>query len=253
MSPGFPRSLFTTLARLVDAEVSFDETQSGPAPGSDPFKSGDADLGWVCSTSFVDLAANGDDPSVSLVGVAWVPDDPDAHGRPVYFGDVVTLPDSGIETFEDLEGATMGCNDEVSLSGYYSLDFALDDRGLAPTYVDRVLTGGHHASLDQLLAGQLDAAVIDSVVRRTRARDDEAVASLRVIERLGPWPVQPLVARVGLPADAVDEVRQRILDAANSPEIKAELNKAGLVGLIEVDADHYSPVRQAMDRLKPGR
>lgn len=77
MSPGFPRSLFLTLAELVDAEVEFDETRSGPGPDDDPFLSGRADLGWICSTSFVELGTRGDDPTIELAGVAWVPDEPD--------------------------------------------------------------------------------------------------------------------------------------------------------------------------------
>ena len=40
--------------------------------------------------------------------------------------------------------------------------------------------------------------LVDSVVRTSRARHDPAVAALRIVERLGPWPVQPLVARADL-------------------------------------------------------
>lgn len=250
MSPGFPRSLFSALADIVDAEVDFDETQSGPAPGVDPFRSGDADLGWICSTSFVELGTRGDDPTIELAGVAWVPDDPDVNGRPVYFGDLVTLPDSGITTFEDLAGRIVGCNDEISLSGNYSLTFALEDRGLPSDFTTRVLTGGHHNSLDQLLAGKIDVALVDSVVRTGRARHDPRVDSLRMIERLGPWPVQPLVARSTMSADEIGAVRRLLLDAVDRPEIQAELNAACLSTLVEVDADHYAAVAEAMDRLR---
>lgn len=248
MSPGFPRSLFTTLATVIDADVTFDETRSGPAPGVDPFAAGDADLGWICSTSFVDLATRSDDPSIELTGIAWVPDDPDADGRPVYFGDLVTLPDSGITSFEDLGGTTVGCNDEVSLSGYHSLSFALDDRGLAEGFATRVLTGGHHTSLDLLLAGEIDVALVDSVVRTARARADQRIADLTVIERLGPWPVQPLVARSTMNADQIATVRTLLLDAADNPGVREELDAACLTSLVEVGVDHYEAVRQAMDR-----
>ena len=252
MSPGFPYSLFTSLARIVDAEVDFDETASGPAPGVDPFRGGEADLGWICSTSFVELGTRGDEPTIELAGVAWVPDDPDCHGRPVYFGDLVTLPESGIETFEDLAGRTIGCNDEVSLSGNYSLTFALEDRDLPYDFATRVMTGGHHMSLDRLLAGEIDVALVDSVVRMGRARADERIANLRIIERLGPWPVQPLVARSTMSADDVARVRRLLLEATERPEIQAELDAACLTTLVEVGADHYAPVRVAMERLANG-
>ena len=96
MSPGFPASLFERFAREIVAELHFETETSGPAPGTDPFRDGTFDLGWICSTSFVDLALHDPDPSVRIAGIAWVPDDPDAQGRPVYFGDVLVRPDSGV-------------------------------------------------------------------------------------------------------------------------------------------------------------
>jgi hypothetical protein len=36
MSPGFPASLFELLGQIIDAEVEFDMTMSGPTPGDDP-------------------------------------------------------------------------------------------------------------------------------------------------------------------------------------------------------------------------
>ncbi len=248
MSPGFPHSLFERLGEVMGAEVSFDETMSGPAPGEDPFADQSTDFGWICSTSFVDLATRADDPSITLAGVAWVPDDPDANGRPVYFGDIVTRADSNITSFDDLAGKRVGCNDPVSLSGYHSMRFALQDRDLPEDFAQLTFTGGHHNSLDQVLAGEIDAAVVDSVVRTGRARSDRAVADLRVIERLGPWPVQPLVARSTLDTETVDAVRRQLLEASTSPAVQQELTAAALSHLVEVGPDHYAGVRQAMDR-----
>lgn len=249
MTPGFPVSLFEMIGRLVGAEVEYETESSGPLPGNDPFAEGDMELGWICSTSFVDMSTAGEDPSIQLVGVAWVPDDPDAHGRPVYFGDVVTRPDSGITTFADLEGKRVGCNDPVSLSGHYALKFELDDRGLEPDFVEMVFTGGHQASLTAVASGEIDAAIVDSVVRTTRVRVDPDVAKLRVLDRLGPWPTQPLVARVSLTADEVTRVREHLLGASDDPELREELEAAALSHFVAVGPDHYAPVRTAMARL----
>ncbi len=248
MSPGFPHSLFERLGEVIGAEVTFDETMSGPAPGEDPFADESTDLGWICSTSFVDLATRADDPSITLTGVAWVPDDPDANGRPIYFGDLITRPDSGITSFDDLSEKTVGCNDPVSLSGYHSMRFALHDRGLPEDFADLTFTGGHHRSIDLLLAGEIDAAVVDSVVRTGRARLDSEVADLRILERLGPWPVQPLVARSTMNSEQIDDIRRRLLEASSHPDVQAELKAASLSHLIEVGVDHYDDVRKAMTR-----
>ncbi|MFP5488789.1 MAG: phosphate/phosphite/phosphonate ABC transporter substrate-binding protein, partial [Acidimicrobiia bacterium] len=203
MSPGFPATLFEVVGEAIGAEVHFETETSGPPPGDDPFRDGRYDLGWICSTSFVDLALRSERPSVRLAGVGWVPDDPDAAGRPVYFGDLVVRADSPARSLADLRGCRIGCNDAISLSGHLALRFAIDELGEQPVgFAELVFTGGHHASLDALVAGELDACVVDSVVRTGRSCSDPAVAGLRILERLGPWPVRPLVAR----ADLGDEI-----------------------------------------------
>ena len=250
MSPGFPVSLFEIIASRVDAELHLDTERSGPAPGHDPFADGAYDLGWICATSFVELSLRSAEPSVRLAGVAWVPDDPDSDGRPVYHGDLVTRQGSGIRSVADLAGRRVGCNDEVSLSGHLSLRFEIERLGGDPdTFADLIFTGGHHRSLDLVAAGELDAAVIDSVVRVQRSRTDPAVAALAVVERLGPWPVQPLVAATTLDNETVAAVAASLLvplDGHPGDDLTAELRAAALRGLVPIEADHYEPVRQAM-------
>lgn len=244
MAPGFPHALFERMGDVLGAEVWFDEDRSGPDPDDDPFLDGRADLGWICSTSYVQLARRADPASVRLTGVAWVPDDPDVDGEPVYFGDVVVRIDSSVDDLDDLSGSAIGCNDPVSLSGHHALRFALADRGHDPdSFAELRFTGGHHRSLDLVVDGGLDAAVVDSVVRRTRAQRDHGVADLRVVERLGPWPVQPLVAAAHLPDEVVDDVRSRLLAADLGPELAA----AGLRSLVETDASRYERVDALLD------
>ena len=249
MSPGFPESLFELLARKMDAELHFETETSGPPADEDPFRDGRFDLGWVCSTSFVDLALGDSEPSIQLAGVAWVPDDPDSDGRPVYFGDVCVGDGSDVESLADLAGMRIGCNDVVSLSGHYALRLALEELGHdSSSFAELVFTGGHHRSLDALLAGEVDACVVDSVVRIGRSRHDDAVRRLRVIDRLGPWPVQPLVARRDLDPALLSSVRDALLAANDDPEIAEALRGAALTRLVPVDATHYQPVREAFEQ-----
>ncbi len=250
MTPGFPVSMFETIADVIGAELHLEQTMSGPAPGTDPFADGTFDLGWICSVSFADLLLRRRSPSIRPAGVAWVPDDPDAGGRPVYFGDVVVPPGSPIRSFGDLRGATVGCNDPVSLSGNYALRFEIIRRGGDPDgFANLVFTGGHQRSLDMIGEGLLDAAVVDSVVRTCRARSDESVDGLRVIERLGPWPTQPMVASVDVPPGLLADMSKRLIEASLVDPLAAQLRGAALTGLVEVDEHHYAPVRRALARI----
>lgn len=247
LSPGIPASLFEILTAIIGADLELVQTTSGPLPGEDPFRDGTADLGWMCSTSFAELGDPTGDPSVALVGIAWVPDDPDSAGRPVYFGDVVVPAEAPAQSLADLAGKRIGCNDPVSLSGFHALRIELQRRGHAvDDFAKLVFTGGHHHSLDLLLDGELDAAVVDSVCRTRRARHDDAVAELRVIERLGPWPTQPLVARSTMDATEIVRVQAALLAANEDPRVQAELAAAAMTELVTVDPDHYRSVREAM-------
>ena len=249
LAPGYPAALFEAFAEYIGVELGFEVGRSGPDPLIDPFAAGTADLGWVCSTSFVELTT--DRPaSVQEVGVAWVPDDPDAGDRPVYFSDVLVSADSDARSLDDLAGCRIGCNDPASLSGYHAVRIELDRRGRAPAdFASLVMTGGHHHSIDQLLAGELDAAVVDSIVRTRRARQWADVAGLRVVERLGPWPTQPVVMHIdAAPAD-VGAVRDALLRANYDPEIAELLAASALTRLASTDADHCEDVRVAMARL----
>ncbi|MEM7091510.1 MAG: PhnD/SsuA/transferrin family substrate-binding protein [Actinomycetota bacterium] len=251
MVGGFPLSLFERIADVLDADLEYDLERSGPAPGDDPFADGRADLGWICSTSFVELSTRGPQPSIRIGGVAWVPDDPTVdqgyQDQPVYFGDVVTRDKVG--ELAALEGRSIGCNDQVSLSGHYALRFALREGGFDPDrFGDLQFTGGHLESLAQVIDGRLDAATIDSVVLTQAVRTDESAAALHRVTRLGPWPTQPLVASSRLPVEQVAELQQALLASNDDPAMRAELQAASLRRFVAVEPDHYDTVRAALAR-----
>ncbi len=249
MTPGFPVSLFEAIAEAVDAELALISDMSGPAPGSDPFADGTFDLGWICSTSFVDLALRTSTPSVKLAGIGWAPSDAACAGRPVYFSELVVPANSDARSLSDLRGTRIGCNDPVSLSGHYALRFAIDDLGeSADLFAELVFTGGHMRSLERVAGGQLDAAVVDSIVLARSRQGSGPADQLRVIDRLGPWPVQPLVARNDLTQETIEHVRAALLDANRDPRMQQELQLAALDGFVETTPNHYATVREAMVR-----
>ena len=108
---------------------------------------------------------------------------------PQYFAELVVREGLDAASAADLGGRRVGFNGRDSLSGYVLPYAALEPRGLAePLYADAIETGSHRRSLALLAAGEIDAAAIDSTVLALEARDDPAIAALRVLERLGPAP-----------------------------------------------------------------
>ncbi len=245
MTPGFRVSLFDAIASALGADLTLESGASGPLPGTDPFADRSFDLGWVCSTSFVDLSLRSVRPSVQLVGVGWAPLDPDSNGRPQYFGDLVVAEGVEARHLEDLAGLRIGCNDPVSLSGYQSLRFEIARQNLDPERFQLTFTGGHRTSLEWLAEGKLDAAVIDSVVYSTSELKDRFTR----IQRMGPWPTQPLIARSDLAPELVASVRSQLLESNADPKMQRELRLAGLDRFVATDDSHYEPVAAAMRSL----
>lgn len=245
LSPGIPVAVFETLAGVLGADLHVVTAGSGPEPDRDPFRSGDADLGWMCSTGYLPLA-EGPEPSVRMAGVAWVPADPEAAGRPVYFAEIVTRAD-GPRSLDEVRGARLAVNDPQSLSGFHALVVELARRATNPDQFARLTwTGGHQRSLDALLAGGVDAAVVDSVALAARASTDASVRGLRVAARLGPWPTQPLVASTRIDPGAVDEVAAALLAANDDPAVRGVLRRAAIDRLVGVGAGHCDPVAEAL-------
>src|SRR5918998_1885582 len=151
LAPGIPQRLFEVIVDHVRRTLGYERTVlrvetrvSGPVRGTrDPFSSGEADVGFMCSPSFVWLRELRP-PPVELLGVAPVFADARTSGRPVYFCDVVVRRDAQIRSFAELRGHSWTYNDACSLSGYYSLLDKLAGMGEDEGFLGRAFCSGSH-------------------------------------------------------------------------------------------------------------
>lgn len=199
---GLPRSLFSEVVGRLARELSRGGTLqvarcgSGPrAQADDAFAAGEADLGWVCAPSMLWLHAQG---SIELVPVSMVLDDPRCEGRPHYWCEVLVREEDTAASLEDLEGRVAAYNDRASLSGFGSLLGRVHGLGGEAFFGCWLETGSHARSVTAVRTGEADVAVVDANIWRTMPND-----GLRVLESLGPFPIQPMVVRRG----AVDPAR----------------------------------------------
>jgi phosphonate transport system substrate-binding protein len=166
---------------------------------------------------------------------------------PQYYADLVAREGLGASSADELIGRRIGLNGRDSLSGYVLPYATLDERGLAePLYGDAIETGSHRRSLAMLVSGELDAASIDSTLLALRAQHEPAIAGLRVIERLGPAPIPPVVLLHGTPALAA-ALRAALLALDASAEGRSALALGQVERYAAIADRDYDPVR-AMDR-----
>src|SRR5215212_8939545 len=255
LSPGIPQALFEAVVDHAGRALGGNRTSllvearvSGPEKGAeDPFSRDEADVGFMCSPSFLWLWELKPSP-VELLGAAPVFRDERASGRPVYFCEVIVRRDCPIRSFTGLRGGSWAYNDACSLSGYYSLLKKLARMGADGRFFGRVLPSGSHLNSMELVAcGETDAAAIDSNVLRMRLREDPTLRNrLRVIESWGPLPIQPVVVRSGLSPELKEGLRASFLTTGADPRTRRALSEFGLERFAPVSYEDYAADRLAL-------
>lgn len=253
LAPSIPRVLFEGVVdhcrrRLghKGASLRVETRDSGPERGTaDPFSGGEADVGFVCSPSYLWLREREPSP-VELLGVAPVFGSGRNGDRPVYFCDVISARGNDISGFADLRGRPWAYNDACSLSGYYGLLRKLDEMGEDQRFFGEVLHSGSHLDSIRMVADhEADAATIDSNVLWMRLKERPELAELvRVIDSWGPFPVQPVVVRSGLDPALKGALRDAFLD----------LDVYAVPALAEFGFRRFAPVTDedyAPERLLP--
>ena len=258
LAPSIPAGLFELVAAEIETAAAvgvaldFETSVSGPTPEADPFADDRADLAFVCGPSYSLLRDAG--RAVEVVAAAPVFDDPRNEGRPVYFSDVVVRRDHPARTFPELRASTWAFNDRQSLSGWFRMLERLEALGFGRdpnAFFSRVVASGSHvASIDLVARGGADVSAVDSnTLLLSRRREPSLDERLRVLESWGPSPVQPLVARAGLPEALRNRIAGALLAMADSAETARRLREFGVLRFAPVEENVY---RSAASRRVSG-
>ncbi|MFT5050671.1 MAG: phosphonate transport system substrate-binding protein [Chlamydiales bacterium] len=256
LAPGIPREFFELVTAHLSAalglqiQLDADCRSSGPMHGDpDPFAEGRADIGFLCSPSYLYLQGQ-KRPSVELVPAGFVFADARHAGEPLYFSEVVVRKDHHAQCFSDLDGAVWGYNDECSLSGYFSTLQELATRGRDKGFFGRwVKTGSHLTSIESTLAGSIDGAAIDSVALSILMRERPDLRErLRIVESFGPFPIQPVVLGSGLARSLKQCIAHALLELG--PDMSTRLSRFGLERCLPIDDRAYEEERRALASLQ---
>jgi phosphonate transport system substrate-binding protein len=239
LAPSLPEELFRlvgeAIAESFETEVwlRVEPRISGPLPGDEnPFDDETAEIGFVCAPTFRWLHDR-----LELLPVP-VPVDARAQGEAVYFADVVVRADSVVRSFEDLRGRRWAFNDRNSRSGWFSMLERVSPAPADGFFSELIHAGSHLESLALIASGRADAAAIDSnVLRLQRLRGEGPAESLRVLESWGPFPIQPVVMRSGVPRSTRDAVRRALLQMHETHG--DDLAAFGVCRFVDVDRSSY--------------
>jgi phosphonate transport system substrate-binding protein len=197
----------------------------------------DIDVSFVCSPVYLWLADR-QEPLAEAVA-APVLADPGSGGKPVSHSDVIVAAQSDARSFGDLRGRSFAYNEPWSHSGYGCVRVRLAEMGATEGFFGRVVEAGHHRrSMRMVGEGEVEAAAIDTQVLAIERREHREVTQrIRVIDRLGPYPVQPVAASTRLEPSIRAELRSVFADLHTHPGVREALT----FGLV----DRFVPVTDA--------
>jgi phosphonate transport system substrate-binding protein len=229
------------LEEYLEKELGIDvlvETSESYASLIEKMRDGKIDIGLFGPFSYI-LAENGRklDPLVVR--------EYKAHG--VAYHSVIVVPaESRFASIEDLRGSLFAFVDEASTSGYAVPLALFRSRQIDPEdyFASVLFAGSHDQSLDLLLAGEVDAAVVaESLLDRRLAMNALAPGELRVIWRSAPIPGSPYVACPGLSRRLRTSFTEAMTAMAEkAPETLARLDP-GILRFVPADRSMYEGVR----------
>lgn len=204
---------------------------------------GDVDVVFVCSLAYIEHPAiyRRFEPIAApvLTGARY-------GSRPVYYSDVIVRHDSALRSFADLRGRTWAYNEKLSQSGYGITLYHLAQLGETGGYFGHVVEAGRHERAIALVAsGAVDAAAIDSHVLDTYLDLHPHLGrALRIIDSLGPSPIQPVAVKRNVSQACKDELHLALAEIEQDPDGRSWLAGALVERFVRVDEATYDPVRR---------
>ncbi|MGA8262786.1 MAG: PhnD/SsuA/transferrin family substrate-binding protein [Arenicellales bacterium] len=234
------------IRRALQSSVN-SEVRVMSEPTLDDFRSGRAGIALICGLAYAMLRDEAPDRFMP-VAAPLVEDDRVAD-MPVYFSEVVVPSSSRALELSGLSGSRFAYNESVSFSGFRALEHELAVRGLCWNFfAERIRTGSHRESLKRLVAGEADAAAIDShVLLLEKGRDPSLSGKIRVVEALGPYPAPPIAVNRDACDVPVPEL-YRLLERL-PPKV---LQATAVRGWVRVDDAYYSAIRSVVGDITVG-
>jgi phosphonate transport system substrate-binding protein len=176
------------------------------------------------------------------------------QGKPEYVAVIVTHPDSGLESIQDLlgpkgKGRTFAFGDKGSTSGYLIPRHFFMQQGIDPEkHFSRVLYTKHQAIETQVAAGQLDAGA-DYNRNRTAMIDQGLIKAERskIIWQSDPLPNDAVAVSAALFKDKVfvKTVQDALLEVGPALKAQPRLLPANYTGFVNAKNSFYKGIRDA--------
>eukprot|EP01121_Diplochlamys_sp_Union-15-3_P001256 TRINITY_DN11106_c1_g1_i1.p1 TRINITY_DN11106_c1_g1~~TRINITY_DN11106_c1_g1_i1.p1 ORF type:complete len:178 (-),score=14.27 TRINITY_DN11106_c1_g1_i1:33-566(-) len=170
---------------------------------------------------------------------------------PYYYSHLIVNSKSNYKVFQDLKGSKLAYNEESSLSGYFVVKHHLVKLGLQGSFFSSsVKSGAHVNSITMIIDNKADCAAIDSQIWTEVVKTNPGLlSSLRIIELLGPYPVQPFVVSSNMPHPLYSKLKQSLLQLSyDNGQEKNALDRCNLLKFTDITDGFYNQVETDLAR-----
>ena len=155
-------------------------------------KDSKSDIAYVCSSTYTLLK---DKKNARLLAI------PIINGDDKYYSDVIALKNTKYKSLLDFKDKIYAFTDPDSTSGSIAPSYKIEENGyrIGSFFRHLIYTYDHGESINAVLEGFVDGASVDSLVlTQYFKKHPNDTKRLKVVEKLGPFTISPIVARSNL-------------------------------------------------------
>jgi len=204
---------------------------------------GQVDVAYVCNTTYVTLQKQN---SVKLLTI------PATKEGEIYYSYIISKKDMAYNNLFDFKDKIFAFTDPGSNSGAIAPTYELLQNGLVPKkYFKKIIyTYKHGESIQAVLDQFVDGASVDSLVYdQFIKRYPNEARNLKVVEKLGPFPMSPIVANNNLDSRIFTNIQMIFTNMHKDQEGHNILNKLSLDKLNLPHDKDYSEIEKTMNYI----
>ena len=205
---------------------------------NDMVRTGDVTFAFVCTNPYLQ---GKDDFGMELLAA------PEVNGETTYYSYLVVRADSPFDSLADLRGSTFAFSDPLSNSGRLAPVYQLALAGETPeSFFSRsIFTYAHDNSIKAVAENLVDGAAVDSLVYDYWAKTgSEYTSKTKVIEKWGPFGINPVVVRPGLDPALKQRLREVLLGMDTDAAGREILSALLIDRFVVPDDSIYDSVRE---------
>jgi len=199
-------------------------------------KNSKSDIAYVCSSTYTLLK---DKKNAKLLAI------PIINGDDKYYADIIASKDSSYKNLLDFKDKIFAFTDPDSTSGSISPTYYIikNKYNISTFFRKLIYTYDHGESIKAVLDGFVDGASVDSLVLTQYAKKHpQDIKNLKIIQKLGPFTISPIVARTNLNKREFKTLQNLFLNMQNT--------KIGKEILKRLNIDRFEkPSNQTYDKV----